>query len=404
MTADPGAVSAEALLQDIHALTDAALTRLSDQDFLAELLDRVKKVLQADTAVILLVDAGQLTAAAAAGLEEEVRQGVRIPAGAGFIGRIAATGQPAILDRVDLATVASPALLARGIRSMVGVPLLAGQEVIGVLHAGSVAGRTFTSDDVELLQLAADRAAVAVQSMMTRAALNAAVLLQRSLLPPALPKVAGAQAAARYVAGQGVLGGDWYDMFPLPGGRLGLVIGDVSGSGLPAAVIMTRMRSALRAYALQTSDPAEVLNRLDAKMQHFEPGALATVLYAVFDPGLDRAHIASAGHLPPVLALPGQAAVLAAIPANLMIGVDPGVRRQVTTLTIPPGATLCLYTDGLIERPDRPLDDGLALLCQAVTTQPPEDACAAVMAALIGREPARDDTALLMFHRQPTPT
>jgi sigma-B regulation protein RsbU (phosphoserine phosphatase) len=135
-------------------------------------------------------------------------------------------------------------------------------------------------------------------------------------------------------------------------------------------------------------------------MQHYEPGAMATVLYAVFDPPLDRVHIASAGHLPPILALPGQPAELAAIPANLMIGVAPGARRQVTILDIPPGSTLCLYTDGLIERPGRPLDDGLALLCQAVTTQPPDDACAAVMAALIGHEPARDDIALLMFHRR----
>ena len=94
------------------------------------------------------------------------------------------------------------------------------------------------------------------------------------------------------------MGGDWYDVFRLPSGELGLVIGDVAGSGLAAAVIMGRMRSALRAYALETPDPAEVLARLDRKMQHFEPGAMATVLYAVIDPDLNRAHIASAGHLP----------------------------------------------------------------------------------------------------------
>jgi GAF domain-containing protein len=182
MVADSGAGTAEALLRDIHAITDAALARLDDQDFLAELLDRVRKVLQADTATLLLVDttSGQLTATAAAGLEEEVRQGVRVPVGVGFAGRIAATGQPAILDRVDAAAVASPVLLARGIRSMLGVPLLAGQDVIGVLHVGSVAGRRFTSDDADLLQLAADRAAVAVQSVMTRTALSATVALQRS--------------------------------------------------------------------------------------------------------------------------------------------------------------------------------------------------------------------------------
>src|SRR5204863_5015805 len=116
----------------------------------------------------------------------------------------------------------------------------------------------------------------------------AAAALQRSLLPSPLPATAGAQMAVRYVPGEGTVGGDWYDVFTLPSGQLGVVIGDMTGSGLPAAVIMGRMRSALRAYALDTCDPAEVLARLVRKMQHFEPGAVATVAYVVFDPSLDR--------------------------------------------------------------------------------------------------------------------
>src|ERR1700724_3172897 len=112
--------------------------------------------------------------------------------------------------------------------------------------------------------------------------------------------------AGRYVPGSGVVGGDWYDAFTLPSGELCVVMGDVAGSGLPAAVIMGRMRSALRAYALETSDPAEVLGRLDRKMQHFEPDALATVLYAVIDPALGRMRICPAGHFPPLIALPGR--------------------------------------------------------------------------------------------------
>jgi phosphoserine phosphatase RsbU/P len=178
------------------------------------------------------------------------------------------------------------------------------------------------------------------------------------------------------------------------------VVGDVAGSGLQAAVIMGRMRSALRAYALETRDPAEVLDRLDRKMQHFEPGALATVLYAVFDEALDRVHISSAGHLPPVVAAPGQPAELAAIPSDLMIGVAPDVRRRVTTVKVLPGSLLCLCTDGLVERREYPLDDGLARLCDALSAEPPEAACAAVMAALVGAEPARDDIALLIFRRR----
>jgi sigma-B regulation protein RsbU (phosphoserine phosphatase) len=352
---------------------------------------------------VLLLDnsSGQLIATAAAGLEEEVRQGVRIPVGRGFAGRIAAEHQPVILDRVDHTTVLNPILMAKGIRTMMGVPMVASGRVIGVMHVGSLTPREFTTEDTDLLQLAADRAAVAVQSLTTQGDRVAAAALQRSLLPTTLPVVPGAEMAARYVPGQGVVGGDWYDVFRLPSGELGVVIGDVAGSGLPAAVIMGRMRSALRAYALQTLDPAEVLDRLDQKVQHFEPGAMATVQYAVIDPAMDRVHIASAGHLPPVAAAVGQAGDLADVTGGLMIGVDAATRRQVTTVKILPGAVLCFYTDGLVERRDQSLDHGLARLCQAVTAEHPDHVCAAVMSALVGAEPAHDDIALLTFRRQP---
>ena len=214
----------------------------------------------------------------------------------------------------------------------------------------------------------------------------------------------GAQAAARYVPGQGVVGGDWYDVFALPSGEWGVVIGDVAGSGLPAAVVMGRMRSALRAYALETVDPGEVLDRLDRKMQHFEPGAMATVAYAVFDTGLGRAHIASAGHLPPVVAAAGQAGALADVAGGLMIGVDASTHRPVTTMKVSPGTLLCFYTDGLVERREFSLDEGLARLCRAVTAEPPDAACASVMGAMVGAESARDDIALLMLRREPAGT
>ena len=393
-------------LRDIEAITDAALSRLDDHDLLAELLERTRTILQADTAAVLLLDSssGELIATAAAGLEEEVSQGVRIPVGRGFAGRIAAGHQPVILDHVDHGTVLNPILWAKGIRTLMGVPLIAGGKVIGVLHVGSLTPREFTDEDLALLQLAADRAATAVQSLLAQEDRIAAQALQRSLLPSALPAVYGAQMAVRYVPGAGTVGGDWYDVFTLPSGHLCVVIGDVTGSGLSAAVIMGRMRSALRSYALDTCDPAEVLCRLDRKMQHFEPGALATVAYAVFDPGLERVHICSAGHYPPVIAAAGQPAALADVPAGLLIGAAPGARRRVATIDISPGTLMCFYTDGLIERRGHPIDLGLARLCQTVTAQPPDPACAAVMAALVGSEPARDDIALLMFRRPPPGT
>src|SRR5258708_25353724 len=139
VTTEASREPAEDRLRDIQAVTGAALTRLDDQELLAELLERTKEVLQADTAAVLLLDSssGQLIATAAAGLEEEVRQGVRIPVGRGFAGRIAAERGPVMLDRVDHPTVLNPPLLAQGIPSMMGVPLVAAGRVIGVLHVGS---------------------------------------------------------------------------------------------------------------------------------------------------------------------------------------------------------------------------------------------------------------------------
>jgi len=390
-------------LRGIQSLTDAALSRLDDQELLTELLERTRAILQADTAAVLLLDyaSGHLIATAAAGLEEEVRQGVRIPVGRGFAGRIAAEHRPVILTQVDHTTVLNPILLAKGIRALMGVPLIASGKVIGVLHVGSLTPRQFTAEELELLELGAQRAAPALAALMAHEDRIAAAALQRSLLPSALPAGFPAEMAVRYVPGAGKVGGDWYDVFSVPSGHLWAVIGDVTGSGVAAAVIMGRMRSALRAYALEAGDPAEVLDRLDRKMQHFEPGALATVLCAVFDPDLDRVRICSAGHLPPVFASPGRPAEVAKIPSGLLIGASRTARRQAVTLEITPGSVFCFYTDGLIERRGQLIDDGIARLRDLVTADPPEVACAAVMAALVGGEAATDDIAVLVIRCQP---
>ena len=393
---------AEDKLRDIRSITDAALSYLDADEFLTALLSRVKESLDADTAAVLLLDrsARQLIATAATGLEEEVRQGVRLPVGQGFAGRIASEAQPIILDHVDHSNVLNPILLEKGIRSLIGVPLLVNGAVIGVLHVGSVGSRVFTGDDTALLQMAADRAALAVQSLRSREDRAAATALQQSLLPSELPAVPGVEIAARYVPGDGRVGGDWYDVFTLPSGELCLVMGDVAGSGLEAAVIMGRMRSVLRAYALETRDPAEVLTRLDRKIQHFEPAAMATVSYAVLEPATGRLHIAAAGHFPPVAAAPGRRTDLADIAVGVPIGVADNPRRQTTTLPLAPGTVLCFFTDGLVERRHTPIDDRLARLCQTVLPEPPERVCVSVMRTLVGREPAGDDIALLALRWQ----
>ena len=402
-------------LRDIESLTDAALSRLDEYALLSALVERVKEVLRADTAAVLLLDhsARQLIATAASGIEEEVRQGVRVPLGAGFAGRVAASREPVILTHVDHTTVRNPLLVDRGIKSLLGVPLLVGGKVIGVLHVGSLSGRPFGQQDAELLQLAADRAALALHSLMSQDDALAAVALHRSLLPATLPKVPGLDLAARYVTGSGTVGGDWYDVFLLPDGKLGIVVGDVAGSGLAAAVIMGRMRSALRAYVLETVNPATALRKLDRKIQYFEPDAMATVLYGLYTPGTGEFTASSAGHLPPVLAAPGGPAALLPLRPDPPIGTADDPQRRSTTAFIPPGAFLCCFTDGLVERRDRSIDHGIdkvaAVLDEQVAADtdgggavesPAEDACAAVMRALVGNAPVRDDIAVLMLSRR----
>ncbi len=400
LSTPPGA---EDKLRDIRAVSDAALSYLGPEEFLTELLSRVKVSMDADTAAVLLLDrsARQLVATVASGLEEEVRQGVRIPVGQGFAGRIAAEARPVILDHVDHSNVLNPILLEKGIRSLIGVPLLVNGVVIGVLHVGSVGSRVFTGDDIVLLQLAADRAALAVQSFRSRDDHTAAAALQQSLLPSDLPAVPGTEIATRYVPGDGRVGGDWYDVFTLPSGELCVVMGDVAGSGLQAAVIMGRMRSALRAYALETRDPAEVLTRLDRKMQHFEPDAMATIAYAILTPATGELAIASAGHFAPVIAVPGWPSA----PGEMIIGVPIGVANdpvwRTTTMSLTPGTLLCFFTDGLVERRHTPIDDRLALLSRTVVADPPESVCASVMRVLVGREPVGDDIALLALRWSP---
>jgi serine phosphatase RsbU (regulator of sigma subunit) len=390
-------------LRDIRSVTDAALSYLGAEDLLAVLLRRVKEALDADTAAVLLLDRSgrYLIATAASGLEEEVTQGVRIPVGGGFAGRIAAERRPVILPRVDHDHVLNPILLEKGIRSLVGVPLMVNGAAIGVLHVGTVHDRVFGPDDAGLLQLAADRAALAVQSLRTREDRAAVAALQNSLLPTALPVMRGVKIAARYVPGDGQVGGDWYDVFPLPSGELGVVVGDVAGSGLASAVIMGRMRSSLRSYALEFPSPADVLGKLDRKMQHFEDEVMATVSYAVLDPASGRLRLSSAGHYPPVIAAPGERGALAEIAVDAPIGVAENLPRRVTTLTLVPGSAVCFYTDGLVERRNRPIDDGLARLCTAVSAKSPEGVCVSVMGALVGREHPGDDIALLVLRWQP---
>jgi len=219
-----------------------------------------------------------------------------------------------------------------------------------------------------------------------------------------LPVLAGLTLAARYVPGHEFgIGGDWYDVFRLPSGWAGVVIGDVSGHGLASAVVMGRVRSALRAYSLIADDPGEALTMLDRKVRHFEAGVLTTALYALISPDRTMLRISSAGHLLPVLAVPGRPATLLDIPVDPPLGVGrPIGSRHTATTVLPPGAVLLCYTDGLVERRDEIIDVGIKALVGVVEPDDPETVCGAVMSRL-GLDQPTDDIAILAVRREPEP-
>ena len=386
------------------ALGDVTLGHLDLDELLAELLQRAVELLHVDTAAVLLLDSSgvDLVARAARGIEEEVRQGVRVPVGVGFAGRIAAEDRAVILDRVDETTVRNPILWRRGIKTMLGTPLRADGKVIGVIHVGATVERGFSGRDVEILELIADRIGIALHVRLLEADRDAAEAIQRSLLPSAPSRVAEFSCAARYVpAERGGLGGDWYDVFELEDGGVWFVVGDVAGHGLRAATIMGRVRSALRAYAMLGDGPDAVLALTDRKMAHFEVGTMATAALALACPPYDELIIALAGHPPPVMAAEGGEPELLAIRPGPPLGVGRSARPSATVVPMAKGSVLVGYTDGLVERRREPIHLGLERLRVAVSAQDPATLCDDVMGAVVGSHVPEDDIALLAVLRLP---
>jgi serine phosphatase RsbU (regulator of sigma subunit)/anti-sigma regulatory factor (Ser/Thr protein kinase) len=390
-------------IESLQQVTEAGLAKLGLEDLLRALLDRTTEILHADTAAILLIedDGDMLAARAAMGLEEEVTRGFRLPVGAGFAGRIAATRGPIVVEDVERSEieVVNPLLIEKGLRSLLGVPLMVEGELIGVLHIGVLSRRAFSAEDVELLQLVADRAALAIERDRLYEQHRVAATFQQSLIPETLPEIPELGLAARYLpaANEAALGGDWFDVIPFPDGRVGLAIGDVVGSGVTAAALMGKLRSAVRAFALEGAEPAMVTTRV-ARFIHLEdPGSMATLLYASLELDDGRLTVANAGHLAPLLLTPGRGADYLEVEGGPPLGVELPITYRQSTVTIPPGALLLLYTDGLVERRGEGLTERLEALAAAASAVPidAEVVCAQVIEAMLAGEPPADDVAVL---------
>jgi anti-sigma regulatory factor (Ser/Thr protein kinase) len=231
--------------------------------------------------------------------------------------------------------------------------------------------------------------------------------LQRSLLPERLPELPGLDFAARYLAGSAdaQVGGDWYDVITLRDGQAGIAIGDVVGHGLDAASRMARLQNALRAYALEGLRPSLVLERMNAFAREVAGGPMATLLYGVVDAEEGRMRFATAGHPPVLVVGPTGDAYFAEGPPGSPLGVVPFPAYEETTVPLPPGSTVLLYTDGLIERPDTSLNEGLDWLLgfAAGVAAHPEELCRALLQNRFRDAPPRDDVALLAVRLEPLP-
>jgi anti-sigma regulatory factor (Ser/Thr protein kinase)/putative methionine-R-sulfoxide reductase with GAF domain len=397
-------------VRSLGRLSDPALSELGLEEFLDELLLRVRDVLSVDTVAILLYDSesDELVARAAKGIEEEVERGVRIPVGQGFAGRIAAERVAIFIADVGHADILNPILRQKGIRSLLGVPLIVEGDLIGVLHVGSLTPRTFGERDLAVLQVAAARAAPGIERARLVSAFEhehrLALALQRSLLPRRLVEFAGVSAAARYLPATDEVGGDWYDIFELPRGRLGVAIGDVVGHGVRAAALMGQLRTALHAYALEDHAPGRTLELVDRFVQGMPEPAMATAAYAVLDADLGVLTVASAGHLPPLVIGRRGVSSLELSPAP-PLGAVPYASCTEVEAPLAPGEMVVLYTDGLVERPGIRLSDSIDVLTELVAdARSPEEICWRAFDRLVPEGGPRDDVAIVALQNAEIPT
>jgi anti-sigma regulatory factor (Ser/Thr protein kinase)/putative methionine-R-sulfoxide reductase with GAF domain len=396
-------------VRHLYRLSDPALSELGLEDLLNELLERVRDALHVDTAAILLLDTEtqELVARAAKGIEEEVEQGVRIPLGRGFAGRIAAGRLAIFMPEVSAADIHNPILLQKGIRSMLGVPLIVESELIGVLHVGSLTPREFGQKDLAVLQLAAARIAPGIERARLFSALeqehHMAMLLQRSLLPRALPDTLGIKVAARYLPARDEVGGDWYDVIELPRGLIGLAIGDVVGHGIRAAALMGQLRTALHAYAQEGHGPSHTLELVDRFVQSMGEYAMATAAYAIFEPESARLRIATAGHPPPIIISERTSRVLDLTPGAPLGGFPYGSCPE-QEFSLNTGETIVLYTDGLVERRGIALTETIEQLASAISgATSAERACRLAVDAMVPPEGLADDVAIVALQSTKIP-
>jgi PAS domain S-box-containing protein len=378
----------------------------------------------ADLCAIEVVEADgrELRCVATAGLETEAElrpvferlEGARLEdfSEASPVARVLATGEPVLVPELTREVLAQslrdPGLVEAyerlGCASSVTVPLRAREQVFGALSLiRRDDRRAFTEGEMATVADLGRRAGLSLETARLFARQHAvAEQLQRSLLPQTVA-APGLATTARYLPAESnaQVGGDWYDVFALPDGAVCVVVGDVVGHDLEAASSMGQLRSIVRSYAWEGDAPGRVLERVDELVQGLQITEMATVVFARVerDGSGDAARLtyANAGHPPPLLRAPDGTVTILDGALSVLVGAGPAGPRGHAEADLSPGSVLLLYTDGLVERRDEPLDAGVARLAAAVAALPtgdPDALCDGVLAAL-GADRHDDDVALL---------
>jgi PAS domain S-box-containing protein len=291
-------------------------------------------------------------------------------------------------------------ILARGVHTFMVVPLIARGVTLGVtVFCRAEHPEPYGEADVRLVSDLASRAAVHIDNarLYTREH-DAAVTLQRSLLPRDIPPAPGLQIAYRYqpASRTAQAGGDWLDVIPLEAGQVGLVVGDVTGHGVHAAALMGQLRTTTAALGRLGCPPEEIMAQLSGVVAAHGDESGATCLYAQYDRASRRCLLTSAGHLPPALRRPGGTVEFLDLPGGMMLGAGQG-RYPAADIELPPSSVLALYTDGLVEQPGQDIGTCMSRLAQALAAGParsPDQLCDSVLASLAPGP--RDDIALLL--------
>jgi len=396
-------------LTQIQSVTDAALSGLGVDELADQLLRKIREVLEADSATLLLLDkTGTMLVEHTTVGAQTGEATIPIPMGRGIAGTIASTMSPIVAEDLSTYEVVRP-WLVRSMRSLMGVPLVYNGAVMGVIHVATRTRRRFTADEIEVAELAANRIAAALERASLYDSRSAmAQALQRSLLPSSLPEIDGVELAALYhpFSPDHEICGDFYDVYPHGEGTWGVVVGDVSGKGPKAAAIMGLVAHTMRALARYESRPSAVLTALNdtllaAERMTDEQFCTACEMRLRSEPDHLRITLCLAGHPLPLLLRADGSVEEAGLPGTLLGSFrDPELHD--VALDLQPGDALVAYTDGLVERRDVGIDEGqqeLAELLSTCTELSAEGIVARISRELVERVSLDDDVAVFVIRK-----